>query len=186
MKWYAIFVETGREDEVKKFIELLFPHEEIQTLVPKRRLIERKRGKTYEIVKNLIPGYVLTHTKMSNELYYGLKGLPAVYKVLKDDCVPIPIRDEEMSMILSLTRYGEIIELSEVYKEGNHIEVLSGPLKGMEGIIEKFDHRKKRIKVRIEFLGECKRVDLGANMVAPQDLERTESRMKNNQRPDVL
>ena len=25
MEWYAIFVETGREEEVQKFIELLFP-----------------------------------------------------------------------------------------------------------------------------------------------------------------
>lgn len=170
MEWYAIFVETGREDEVQRFIELLFPDEEIRTLVPKRKLIERKRGKTRECVKTLIPGYVLTYTRMSDELYYGLKDLPAVYKVLKDDCEPIPIGKEEMSMILSLTRYGEIIELSEVYKEGNHIKVVNGPLKGMEGIIEKFDHRKKRVKVCLEFLGERKRVDLGANMIGPQDL----------------
>ena len=59
MKWYAIFVETGREEEVQKFIELLFPDEEIRTLVPKRKLIERKQGK-HETIKNLIPGYVLT------------------------------------------------------------------------------------------------------------------------------
>lgn len=167
MEWYAIFVETGREEEVQKFIELLFSHEEIRTLVPKRKLIERRQGKTYETVKTLLPGYVLTYTNMSDELYYRLKAIPAVYRVLKDECEPIPIRDEEMSMILSLTRYGEVIELSEVYKEGNQIKVLSGPLKGMEGIIEKFDHRKKRIKVCIEFLGEYKRVDLGANMVVP-------------------
>lgn len=170
MKWYAIFVETGREEEVQKYIELLFPNEDINTLVPKRKLIERKRGQTYESIKILIPGYVLVHTNMSDELYYGLKALPAVYRVLKDDSEPIPIREEEMSMILSLTRYGETIELSDVYKEGNQIKVLNGPLKGMEGIIEKFDHRKKRVKVRLEFLGEYKRVDLGANMVVPKGL----------------
>ena len=136
MKWYAIFVETGREEEVQKFIELLFPDEEIRTLVPKRKLIERKQGKTYETIKNLIPGYVLTQTKMSVELYYGLKSLPAVYRVLKDDCEPIPIEKVEMDMILNLTRDGDVIEMSDIYKEGNHIKVLKGPLMGMEGIIE--------------------------------------------------
>ncbi|NLI60820.1 MAG: antiterminator LoaP [Clostridiales bacterium] len=178
MKWYAIFVETGREEEVQKFIELLFSEGEIRTLVPKRKLIERRQGKTYEIIRNLIPGYVLTHTSMSDELYYKLKELPAVYRILKDDCEPTPIRDEEMSMILSLTRYGEIIELSDVYKEGNQIKVLNGPLKGMEGIIEKFDHRKKRVKARIEFLGEYKRVDLGANMVVPNTLDTEKEKLK--------
>ena len=68
MEWYAIFVETGREEEVQKFIELLFPDEEIRTLVPKRKLIERKLGKTYETIKTLITGYVLTFTNMSDEL----------------------------------------------------------------------------------------------------------------------
>lgn len=174
MKWYAIFVETGREEEVQKFIELLFPDEEIRTLVPKRKLIERKQGKTYETIKNLIPGYVLTQTKMSVELYYGLKSLPAVYRVLKDDCEPIPIEKEEMDMILNLTRDGDVIELSDIYKEGNHIKVLKGPLMGMEGIIEKFDHRKKRVKICLEFLGEYKRVDLGANMVSPQCFGKTD------------
>ena len=76
MKWYAIFVETGREEEVQKFIELLFSEGEIRTLVPKRKLIERRQGKTYEIIRNLIPGYVLTHTSMSDELYYKLKSFP--------------------------------------------------------------------------------------------------------------
>ena len=151
MKWYAIFVETGREEEVQKFIELLFPGEEIRTLVPKRKLIERKQGKTYETIKNLIPGYVLTQTKMSVELYYGLKALPAVYRVLKDDSEPIPIEKEEMDMILNLTRDGEVIELSDIYKEGNHIRVLNGPLMGMEGIIEKFDHRRKESRFAWSF-----------------------------------
>ncbi|NLJ40112.1 MAG: antiterminator LoaP [Clostridiales bacterium] len=169
MEWYAIFVETGREAEVQKYIELLFPREDIRTLVPKRKLIERKRGKTYETIKNLIPGYVLVNINMDHELYYGLKALPAVYRVLKDDSEPIPIGEEEMAMILGLTRYGETIELSDVYKEGNTIRVLSGPLQGMEGIIEKFDHRKKRVKVCLEFLGKSKRVDLGANMIVPEN-----------------
>ena len=80
-----------------------------------------------------------------------------------------------MDMILNLTRDGEVIELSDIYKEGNHIRVLNGPLMGMEGIIEKFDHRKKRVKVRLEFLGEYKRVDLGANMVSPQRFGKTDN-----------
>lgn len=169
MNWYAIFVETGREEEVQRFIEILFPQGEIKTLVPKRKLIERRQGKTFEIIKDLIPGYVLTYANMNDELYYQLKALPAVYRVLKDDSQPIPIRAGEMDMILKLTRHGDVIELSDIYREGDHITVLDGPLKGMEGIIERFDHRKKRVKVRLEFLGEYKRIDLGANMVQSKD-----------------
>jgi len=88
-----------------------------------------------------------------------------VYSILKDECEPVPIRDEEMAVILALTSQGDTIGFSEVYKEGDRIEVISGPLKGLEGIIEKFDARKNRIKVRIQFLGKEKRIDLGAHLV---------------------
>jgi len=52
-----------------------------------------------------------------------------------------------------------------LYKEGERIVVVSGPLKGLEGIIEKVDARKKRVKIRIQFLGQEKRVDLGAYLI---------------------
>ena len=33
-------------------------------------------------------------------------------------------------------------------------------MKGLEGIIESYDHRKKRLKIRLEILGQVK-VDIG-------------------------
>jgi len=165
MKWYAIFVETGQEENFERLINVLYPDENIEILIPKRKLIERRQGKVYEITKKLFPGYVLVKTVMNTDVYYKLSGLPRVYGVLKDESEPVPIRDEEMAVILALTAEGETIGFSEVYKEGERIVVISGPLKGLEGIIERFDARKKRVKVRIQFLGREKRIDLGAHLV---------------------
>jgi len=162
LDWYAIFVETGEEDIVQKYIQRFFQEEQIKTLVPRRKLIERKGGKTYERIRHLIPGYVLAQAQMDTRLYYQLKSIPAVYSVLKSEYDPVPIRQEEMELILTLTRQGETIDFSQVYKEGERIRVISGPLKGLEGIIEKYDHRKKRVKICLEFLGQPKRIDLGA------------------------
>ncbi|MBM7581709.1 transcriptional antiterminator NusG [Caldicoprobacter guelmensis] len=165
MKWYAIFVETGQEENFEKLINVLYPDENINILIPKRKLIERRQGKVYEITKKLFPGYVLVRTVMTTDVYYKLSKLPRVYGVLKDETEPVPIRDEEMAVILALTSEGETIGFSEVYKEGERIVVISGPLKGLEGIIERIDARKKRVKVRIQFLGREKRVDLGAHLI---------------------
>ena len=70
-----------------------------------------------------------------------------------------------MAVILALTSRGDTIGFSEVYKEGDRIVVVDGPLKGLEGIIERFDARKNRIKVYIQFLGNEKCIDLGAHLV---------------------
>lgn len=165
MKWYAIFVETGHEEDFERLVKILYPHEEIKILIPKRKLMERRQGRTYEVIKKLFPGYVLVKTVMDAGIYHKLSQVPRAYGVLKDECEPVPIRDEEMSIILALTSNGDTIEFSEVYREGEHIVVVSGPLKGLEGIIEKVDARKKRVKIRIQFLGQEKRVDLGAYLI---------------------
>ena len=102
---------------------------------------------------------------MDTHLYYKLKTIPKVYNVLKSEYDPVPIRQEEMELFLALTRQGETIDFSEIYKEGDKIQVIKGPLKGLEGIIEKCDRRKKRVKVALEFLGQIRKVDLGAFMV---------------------
>ncbi|NLW00450.1 MAG: antiterminator LoaP [Clostridiales bacterium] len=127
--------------------------------------MERKNGKNYEKIRHLIPGYVLTYAQMDTHLYYKLKTIPKVYNVLKSEYDPVPIRQEEMELFLALTRQGETIDFSEIYKEGDKIQVIKGPLKGLEGIIEKCDRRKKRVKVALEFLGQIRKVDLGAFMV---------------------
>ncbi len=165
MKWYALFVETGQEERLKQLINTVYPDEDIKILIPKRKLKERRQGKTHEVVKKLFPGYVLIKTVMAINMYYRLSKLPMVYSILKDECEPVPIRDEEMAVILALTSEGDTIGFSEVYREGDRITVVSGPLKGLEGIIEKFDARKKRIKVRIRFMGKERRIDLGAHLV---------------------
>jgi transcriptional antiterminator NusG len=165
MKWYALFVETGQEEKLKQLINTVYPDDDIKILIPQRKLKERRQGKTYEVVKKLFPGYVLINTVMAVDMYYRISKLPMVYSILKDESEPVPIRDEDMAVILALTSRGDTIGFSEVYKEGDRIVVVDGPLKGLEGIIERFDARKNRIKVCIQFLGNEKCIDLGAHLV---------------------
>ena len=51
------------------------------------------------------------------------------------------------------------------------IKVSNGPMKGLEGIIESYDHRKKRLKIRLELLGQIKKVDLGAELVVKEQTQ---------------
>jgi transcriptional antiterminator NusG len=80
----------------------------------------------------------------------------------------LPIREHEIAVILALTNEGEVIGFSEIYREGDAIRVVKGPLEGQEGLIESYDHRKKRIKIQIGISGRTKKVDLGAEMVVKQ------------------
>lgn len=165
MKWYALFVKSGEEDYVKLWLEKFFTQEELRPLVPKRKIPERKQGVVRDTIKTLFPGYVLINTHMTSEMYYRIKNIPVIFNVLKTEVYPVNVRDEEMDLILALTREDEVIDYSHIFFEGKKVVVARGPLKGLEGIILNYDKRKQRIKVQVEFLGQVKKIDLGATMV---------------------
>lgn len=165
VQWYALFVKTGEEEDMRKYLETLLPDINMKILIPKRKLQERRKGKVYEVIKTLLPGYVLVKTEMDVDFYYRLKKMPGLLKILRDESEPLPIPEHEIAVILALTNQGDVIEFSEVYKEGDRIKVARGPMKGLEGIIESYDHRKKRLKIRLEILGQVKKVDIGAEFV---------------------
>ncbi|NLU36754.1 MAG: antiterminator LoaP [Clostridiales bacterium] len=165
MQWYALFVKTGEEEDMRKYLETLLPDINMKILIPKRKLQERRKGKVYEVIKTLLPGYVLVKTEMDVDFYYRLKKMPGLLKILRDESEPLPIPEHEIAVILALTNQGDVIDFSEIYKEGDRIKVARGPMKGLEGIIESYDHRKKRLKIRLEILGQVKKVDIGAEFV---------------------
>lgn len=170
MQWYALFVKTGYEDEFKLFMEKLVPEPYTRILIPKRKIQERIRGNVQEKIKTLLPGYVLIQADMNPAFYYRIKQVPRLLLILKNHYDPIRIPETEISVILALTRHSDVIGFSQVYKAGDRIKVHSGPLKGMEGIIEAYDHRKKRLKIHLDIMGRRKRVDLGAELLAPEEI----------------
>ena len=171
MQWYALFVKTGEEEAMRRYLETLLPDVNIKILIPKRKLMERRGGKVYERIRILLPGYVLIKTEMDVSFYYRLKTMPGLIRILRDEKDPLPIPEHEIAVILALTNQGDVIEFSEVYREGDRIKVSNGPMKGLEGIIESYDHRKKRLKIRLELLGQIKKVDLGAELVVKEQTQ---------------
>jgi transcriptional antiterminator NusG len=75
MDWYSLFVLTGKEEYVEERLRECFrePLPPLISLIPKRKLTERKQGKVAHTIKKMFPGYILIHTEMNPEVYYALK-----------------------------------------------------------------------------------------------------------------
>lgn len=160
--WYALFVKTGCEEEVKRWLNLFFIPSEIKALVPKRYLLEYKQGKICSIVRTLFPGYVLIETQLTEDMYYRLQKIPIIYTVLHNGEYFYKIPYEEIELICQLTKYGDVVGLSRAYyNEEQRLEIVEGPLKGLEPIIKKVNKRKNRVKVNLSLHGQCNYVDLG-------------------------
>lgn len=164
--WYALFVTTGQEDNVKTRLNYRFS-DKFRVLVPKRSLRERKGGIWTNAVRVLFPGYVLVNGKMGAQEYYELKGTPGLLKFLRTGLDFTFINEDEMKVLSRLVCNDEIIGFSDILVEDQLVTVVDGPLTSMEGIIESVNARKGRAKVKLNFLNELRTVELGVNILKP-------------------
>lgn len=164
--WYALFVMTGDEDNVKERLEYRF-HNGMRILVPKRKLRERRGGKWSYVTRSLLPGYVLVHGKIDIETYYNFKNIPGLLKILKTGDYLSRIDPNDMSVISKLTYNSDIIGVSNVFVENGRVQVVDGPLLSLEGIIVNIDHRKGRARIKLSFLGDERTIELGINVLRP-------------------
>ncbi|MGO4529158.1 antiterminator LoaP [Paenibacillus sp. 2TAF8] len=174
MNWYAIYVQSGRESQIKSIIEKRFDSNELQCLLPKRKVPERREGKVTHVVKLMFPGYLFLHTVMNAKRYYEIREIPNVYRLLRytynesssnQEEYFQTICPQEIKVIMRLLNENEIIEYSQVDCSNTNVKVFSGPLKGLEDIIQKVDKRKKRAKIQISLLDEKKIIEVGLEIL---------------------
>lgn len=160
MNWYVAQVITGKEDGIKSRIKQLG----FKAIVPRRLMREQHRGKWIYKERLLFPGYVFLLTDLDVESYYKLKPIPGIIRFLGDELRPIPIEEQEVNLLLRLAEDDDPLGLSEVV-EGSNVNVISGPLQGLEGKIIKIDARRYRAKVDISLMGQPRIVELAVNVI---------------------
>lgn len=166
--WYALFVLTGEEDNVKERLRYRF-EDRYRIVVPKRKLRERKDGTWHDAVRVLFPGYVLVNGQIGIEQYQRFKDVPGLIKLLGSGYEPTRINEREIDIISRLVINDDIIGFSDILVENGAIRVVDGPLLDMEGLIVSIDRRKSRAKVKLHFLGEERTVELGVSVLRPAE-----------------
>jgi transcription termination/antitermination protein NusG len=165
-RWHALFVKTGEEDEIKRQIDKrLCGEDQFRLLVPKRRLRERKQGTWRYMLRNMFPGYVLVNGIMNAKTYYTLKEIPGLYFFLKDKNHLCEIQDDEIESILRMIGFDDTIGTSRGYMQGDKVHITQGPLVGFEAMIDSINKRKGRARVRMQFMGQPRLVDLDLSLI---------------------
>ncbi len=163
--WYVLFVNTNKEENVKKTLEREMGNE-YKIIVPTRELRERRNGKWDKIKRKLFPGYVLIKAMMNAEVYYKIKKAPGIIKLLRDEEEVLTVSEKELKVLkILIDNNDNNIGISKIYKENDEIRIISGPLSGLEGQIVKIDSRKGRAKVNLSFMNEERIVELGIELV---------------------
>lgn len=164
--WYAVQVKTGKEQETADLCNGIVDGEILaESFIPRYERMKRYQGEWHKEQLPMFPGYIFLVTERVEKLFYELKSVPELTKILGSGSEFIPIRDEEKALMQRLENEEHVTEMSEGYLVGERVVILSGPMKGMEGKIRKIDRHKRMAVLEIGMFGRWIDVRVGVEIV---------------------
>jgi transcription elongation factor/antiterminator RfaH len=146
--WFVVHTKPGNEERVKT--NLL--NQEIESYLPRVKLFQYSGGKMVQRIKPLFPNYLFA--KLDLETHFSkVKWTRGVNKILGSRSGPIPISEGVVRMIMEQAGQDDLIELQDKLKDGDLIQVTSGPLKDLMGVFKKEMSSRGRVKILLSLIG---------------------------------
>ena len=147
-QWYVIHTKPGNEHRV----ETNLSNQEIETFLPLFETFQYFQGKLVQKIKPLFPNYLFAKLELETH-YYKVKWTRGVNKILGGKTGPIPISEKVVQTIKNRAGEDNLIELQTDLKDGDAIQVTSGPLKDLMGVFKKEMSSRGRVKVLLSLIG---------------------------------
>ena len=97
---------------------------------------------------------------MTDEAWYVIRNTRGVTGFVGPGSKPVPLSEEE---VINLGIEKRTVEVN--YKEGDFVNILSGPFDGYSGVVDSIDLVKEVVVVMISMLGRETPVELGLNQI---------------------
>ena len=172
MDWFVVQVLTGKEEDFRTFARAMVPTWcQGEMHLPIRRLPVRRNGKVRLSDKPVFPGYLFIATdSLTPEMAGAYRRVPGFMRWLGNGAVPLPLGVDDLDVLQGLLSHGEILGISRIrYTNDMRIQVVDGPLKGLEGRIIRVDKRKQRARVCLDMYRNSFEVDFAFELIAEAD-----------------
>ncbi len=199
--WFAINTYTGHEDKVQdtldrririmdlenEFIELTPERAgppkprgpaKRYVLVPTQKEMEMRAGKRREVLRKLLPGYVLVQIRVvettrepSDHAWHLVKDTQGVTGFVgsREDVRerPIPLPTQQVAKIIGQTQVAEP-RLRVGFKVNDTVRLTDGPFVDMVAAVEEINEEKGKVRVRISMFGRETPLELDFEQVEKQ------------------
>lgn len=116
--------------------------------------------------KNPLPGYVFLIARNLIELKEKLPMVNGMTRLLGTGDEIIPLSGEEVSFLLRMGNEEQLVEMSTGMIEKDRVQILSGPLMGMESSIRRIDRHKRKAYLEVQLFGRTVETQVGLEIVA--------------------
>ena len=162
--WYVIHTYSGYEDAVEKSLRQRIETFNMQDyifdiIVPKESAISIKKGSHVTEKIRMFPGYVLINMIVTDDSWYVVRNTPNVTGFVGSGTIPVPVLPEEFDRIKRHTQ-AEEPKYKITFQIGENVEIIEGPFKNCEGLIDDIDERKGKAKILVNVFGRETPIEL--------------------------
>ena len=165
--WYVIQVRSGAEEEIRKQCEQVIDRHILQkSFIPLYEQERKYHGVWHTELKVLFQGYVFLEAEDTEALFFALRKVLGLTKLLGTGKEVVPLSEEEVRCLTQFGKEEHIVEMSRGIVENDRVIVMEGPLKGNEGLIRKIDRHKRKAWLEIQMFGRTLETQVGLEIVA--------------------
>lgn len=163
--WYVIQVMSGKEHHIEELCRRCGMQDGEEVFVPLYQRKKKIKGEWKLCEAVLFPGYVFFSTEDIEALYYRLKNMSGLTKILATGDEFTPLHESEVAFLMHFGGKEHLVGMSTGYIEGDACVVTSGPMQGFEGTIRRIDRHKMTAVLEVEFFGRSTEVTVGLEIV---------------------
>jgi transcriptional antiterminator NusG len=168
-RWYVINTYSGHENKVKHNlehrVETMGQERRVrQVVVPTEQVSEIKDGRKVQVEKRTMPGYVLVHMEMTDDVWGLVKNTPGVTGFVGSRNKPVPLSGPEVDRLLHKEAAPAQRSRAQ-YTVGETVKVISGPLSDFSGEIAEINDDAQKLKVLVSIFGRETPVEVGYDQV---------------------
>lgn len=171
MDYYVVQVRAGNETAFKQNAgkQKIADKNEYSVIFPQRILKIRKAGIVSEKRMPVFPGYVFIETeKFDKIIFQKVKKVKGFFRFLPNNMEPQALKGRDLDILYHFMDFGGVAKISKaIFDENDRIQILEGPLMGLEGKIIKVDKRKGRAKIKLDMFSNSFSIDLGFEIISP-------------------
>lgn len=147
-RWFVI--QTKPANEIR--VEMNLSNQGIETFLPRYEEFQYCGGKMVQRVRPLFPNYLFVTLDLDLH-YYKVKWTRGVNKILGNGFEPLPVSDRVVETIRSRTGEGNLVKLEDEWKEGDLVQISSGPFKDLTGVFQRKISEKGRVWILLNLIG---------------------------------
>ena len=162
--WYAVQTKPRQERVAAEHMT----RQSYETYLPQIKESRRLRGCWKDVIEPLFPRYLFVRTNPLTEDVSPIRSTRGVTGLVRFGQRMAPVPDEVIDALKDAEDSDECVCIDQrnIFRKGETVRILEGPLEGLEGIFEA-ETGEQRALILLEALGKMSKVYVEKNKLGP-------------------